>query len=476
MSEGRKLSDSPPTVCVTVERGKTVKREYSFTQSFNIGRGDECDIQIDDNIISRIHVEVDFEEGCWWVRDLNSANGTYVEGKKIESVPLREDLTIELGESGPLISLSIEELELDLTDAQEDPSVTQYVNKYFGELPQPGATEQTMFIRRAFERVQKKTKLKYYTIIAVIAFLLLITGSYAIFQHGKIQRQKQTASELFHKMKEQELRIAQLTEAEKAKHAPTEISQEYNQLVDKLGYRRKKSMEDRLIYRIARIFGECEVNLPKAFAREVKKYIKKWHTDDTFVNAIKRAQDNNYTTLIVRELEQQGLAPQFFYIALQESAFRKEACGPPTRFGYAKGMWQFIPGTARRYDLQVGPLVNFRKPDPEDERHNFRKSTKAAARYIRYIYETDAQASGLLVIASYNWGERRVVELINRMPKNPRDRNFWRLMEEYRNQIPKQTYDYVFRIFSAAVIGENPRHFEYDFDNPLGRIRGSSSR
>ena len=33
--------------------------------------------------------------------------------------------------------------------------------------------------------------------------------------------------------------------------------------------------------------------------------------------------------------------------------------------------------------------------------------------------------------------------------------------------MPTQTYDYVFYIVSAAVIGENPRLFGFPFDNPL---------
>ena len=46
-----------------------------------------------------------------------------------------------------------------------------------------------------------------------------------------------------------------------------------------------------------------------------------------------------------------------------------------------------------------------------DERHDFEKSTLAAVQYLRDIYDTEAQASGLLVMASYNWGERRVIKL-----------------------------------------------------------------
>ena len=63
-----------------------------------------------------------------------------------------------------------------------------------------------------------------------------------------------------------------------------------------------------------------------------------------------------------------------------------------------------------------------------------------------------------------------MVELIRTMPENPRERNFWRILEKYKNQIPKLTYDYVFYIVSASVIGENPRLFGFNFDNPLASV------
>jgi len=103
--------------------------------------------------------------------------------------------------------------------------------------------------------------------------------------------------------------------------------------------------------------------------------------------------------------------------------------------------------------------------DPADERHNFEKSSRAAARYIRDLYQTEAKGSGLLVMACYNWGENRVLDKVMRMPPDPQQRNFWRLLEE--TNIPQETYDYVFYIVSAVVIGENPRLFGFDFDNPL---------
>ena len=60
-----------------------------------------------------------------------------------------------------------------------------------------------------------------------------------------------------------------------------------------------------------------------------------------------------------------------------------------------------------------------------------------------------------------------MIKRIKEMPANPRERNFWKLLERHRNEVPDETYNYVFSIVSAAVIGENPRLFGFPFDNPL---------
>jgi soluble lytic murein transglycosylase-like protein len=221
---------------------------------------------------------------------------------------------------------------------------------------------------------------------------------------------------------------------------------------------------------MARTFGECEINIPDGFVVEVMTYIEKWKSTQRYQRAVQRAKDKKYVATIGQTLATHDLPPQFFYLAMQESNFNVEACGPKTRWGIAKGMWQFIPDTAKRYGLKIGPLAKQRKPDPKDDRHNPRKATQAAARYLRDIYQTDAQASGLLVMASYNWGENRVIRLIRKMAANPKDRNFWNLLINYREKIPKETYDYVFYIFSAAVIGQNPKLFGFDFENPLATV------
>src|SRR5262249_49245693 len=146
--------------------------------------------------------------------------------------------------------------------------------------------------------------------------------------------------------------------------------------------------------RVARIFGECELDIPVGFEAELNKYIDDWRSSGRLSNALHIARANKYNETIPKELVSQGLPPQFFYLALQESNFDPMAIGPLTRFGIAKGMWQFMPNTALAYGLRVGPLVELRQPDSRDERHQTAKATRAAVRYLKDLYGTDAQASG----------------------------------------------------------------------------------
>ena len=87
------------------------------------------------------------------------------------------------------------------------------------------------------------------------------------------------------------------------------------------------------------------------------------------------------------------------------------------------------------------------------------------------------------MIASYNWGEGRVIRGVRQLgkpqsipsdafdgiPETPRERSYWHFLTVHRNRMPAETKDYVMKIFAAAVIGENPRLFGFDFDDPLGR-------
>ncbi|QQS36576.1 MAG: FHA domain-containing protein [Ignavibacteriales bacterium] len=473
-------------VKVKIERGDSAQKEYFFSSTFSIGRSDDCSIKIEHGVVSRVHLEVVFDNQSWWLVDKHSSNGTFINGKKIEKEELKDASTVALGTDGPILHFTFEQSTQPVKEEpvpvqqKDDPSLTRYIKHYFDESgDDSNAGEHTKLMREAFKVVKKKQTTRYKKYLIIVGVIAVLFGAYAIYQQLKENKQKDLAENIFYDMKTLDLEISVLKEKlastgdpeiikalEKFDERRQQLRKNYEQLVADLGIY-NLSEDEKIIVHIARLFGECELTIPKAFIDEVKIYINKWKQSKRLINALTRAKENGYVPVVVSYFAREQLPPQFFFLALQESDFREQIVGPSTRYGYAKGIWQFIPQTAQRYGLKIGPLSHQQVYDPGDERFNFPKATSAAAQYIKYIYNTDAQASGLLVMASYNWGERNIINLIRTMPENPRDRNFWNLLIKYREKIPDETYNYVFYIFSAAVICENPKIFGFDFENPL---------
>ncbi len=464
-------------------------RAFRFVRPFVIGRDQECDVRIDDGRVSRAHATAAFEDGHWVVRDRQSGNGIFVNGQRVESVRVDDSVTLTLGAGGPSLTLSVDTPAAVKVPAPgmggETVLLASYADRYFGALDdsQP-VGGRTLMIRKAFQKVQTKQRRKYVGLVAVAAVLAAAAIGYAYYSHRQLAQQKVLAEELFYQMKTLDVDIANVERLIASSGNTANVDQvkrylerrrqmevNYDRFISGLKlYDHMLSPQEQLVLRVTRSLGECDMAAPPEYLAEVGSYIRRWQSTGRFARSIGRAQSLGYTRRIVEAFEKQNLPPQFFYLALQESDFNEVASGPPTRWGYAKGMWQLIPETAKRYGLTIGPLVAYPRPDPADDRHKWEKATDAAARYIKDIYSTDAQASGLLVMASYNWGEQRVINMIRTLPENPRERNFWKLLDRYRDRIPKETYDYVLSIVSAAVIGENPRLFGFSFDNPLAFV------
>ncbi|MDD3766281.1 MAG: FHA domain-containing protein [Eubacteriales bacterium] len=70
------------------------------TEHIIIGRSEKCDISINDLYMSTRHVQLWFEDGEWYIADLGSTNGTYINGRKMKDEPLILDSgdTIKIGQ------------------------------------------------------------------------------------------------------------------------------------------------------------------------------------------------------------------------------------------------------------------------------------------------------------------------------------------------------------------------------------------
>ncbi len=444
--------------------------ELQFTDSFRVGRSSDNDVVLDDAKVSDHHLEVVFEDGNWWIQDLGSTNGLIVTGKPVDRYPVTAVVRVGLGYDGPSIILTVSgsTRETEVAGFRE----SEFVDRYFGNRPPDAIGAHTAMMRTVIKKEHRKRTKKYKHALIILIIFAVGAAGVVYLQRQQIARQRVAAAELFYAIKSMELEVARLQltaeEAASFRQQRAQLETRYEEFLEQLGvYSDRTPRDEQLIYQVIHRFGEAEVNVPRNFLNEVKRYIDRWKTSGRFARSIARAEESNSLPQMAQAMLATNLPPEFIYLALQESDFDPDAVGPRTRFGYAKGMWQLMPGTARGLGLKIGPLVGQPLPDPQDERHDVEKSTRAAARHLRFIYTTDAQASGLLVMAAYNWGQNNVIPLIRSMPANPRDRNYWRLITTYRDSIPDETYGYVLSIVAAAVIGEDPELFGFEFERLL---------
>ena len=84
------------------------ERYYPLTsEQIIIGRGADCSIRIDDLYMSSQHTRLWFEDGEWYIEDLNSTNGTYVNGKRMKNAMILDNGDkIRIGQIEFLVVLS----------------------------------------------------------------------------------------------------------------------------------------------------------------------------------------------------------------------------------------------------------------------------------------------------------------------------------------------------------------------------------
>ena len=193
-----------------------------------------------------------------------------------------------------------------------------------------------------------------------------------------------------------------------------------------------------------------EFDIPIVINAKVEQFIQHFQTRARKVFTGWLARSERYIPFMRNLLKENGLPEDLVYMALIESGFNPYAYSRSK----AAGPWQFIYLTGKRYGLNSNWWIDERR-DPE-------KSTIAAAKYLKDLY--DMFECWYLAAAGYNAGEGKIA----RAMKRHRTEDFWELTK-YR-YLKRETKDYVPQMIAAALIAKDPEKYGFvgiEYQEPL---------
>ncbi len=83
-TEGPTITPGLSEVVVRAD-GQKPRTVRVMTDALVIGRTPECELAIDDTYVSQQHARVFAKDGAWFVEDLGSTNGTYVNDQRLSA-------------------------------------------------------------------------------------------------------------------------------------------------------------------------------------------------------------------------------------------------------------------------------------------------------------------------------------------------------------------------------------------------------
>ena len=153
------------------------------------------------------------------------------------------------------------------------------------------------------------------------------------------------------------------------------------------------------------------------------------------------ARGSAYFPMIRQVFAEEGIPQDLAYLGVVESGYINQA----KSYARAVGMWQFMPSTGRLFGLKINRWV--------DERRDPVKATRAAARYLRRLYETSGD--WYLALVGYNAGPLTA----QRAQQNLGTANFWDMFRS--PYLRNQTKNYVPELCAAILIAHHPDRYGF---------------
>lgn len=397
---------------------------FEIHDNCTIGREVSNEIVLSSSYVSKYHCKLTRKENIWMLSDLNSTNGTFLNGGKIsQTTALRDNDTVMLGCSDFTYKVKID-------NNAENPEIkTAVINVNNIDIPQKIEKPQTFSERFKLTGNANHDKLLYIlipSIAGIFLLFLIITSIIGYFKQPKTS-EKDTASD---------------NVIVRNEHAAWGTGITQNQQVTLPEKEKIHYIEDFIVEHLMKL-GEKRENITTDMITRIIYYMEYYRQGQTFFDRIEERK--KYAQIIEDELEKAHLPLSYSFIPFVESGYDPEAYNKKSG---ARGMWQFLPATAKEYGLSVNKN--------NDERTDVQKSAKAAARYLSDMCAVFGNDAFLLVTASFNCGDGRLRVALREANSlegdSKRKRSFFYLYD--KKLIPPETRDYVFKVISAALLCE----------------------
>lgn len=437
------------------------------TNRLTLGRTDAADVVIHDNGLSRVHASINREGDRIWIIDEGSTNGTFVNGALVPSTGavLKDGDEIDLGQTTIVVSLK------KTARVTFDPVTgTQPAASSSIRLPIPiiAASAGIVIILFAAIAIAVATRNNNSGQITVRKY----SGN---ANDGDLDPTPTVAPSPAASSETSPIGLPSPTTTDSPDTGPTVPTKRYLAMTPE---EQRKYVADEA-QRVARMIGNRD---GYAFTPEVVSKIKIWV--DAYARRLNSPRPSggcnmrhdlrtllvrahSHAPLVVKSFNEKGLSPQVgLYLAMIES----EYCPCLSSGTGAKGMFQFVGTTARRYGV---PFVTANSRDPApDDRCKVEIMAPIAAQYMKDLISMfgTGPLSVPLAIASYNEGEgglsSNLMRALNaaRNSENP-ERSFWTMVanaDMMSDQFQREAIKYVPHFFGAAIVGENPRVFGVD--------------
>ncbi len=191
-------------------------------------------------------------------------------------------------------------------------------------------------------------------------------------------------------------------------------------------------------------FLDSRFDIPIVLNERVLKFLRYYRTRGRRVMTEGLKRSGKYLGLFRKIFREEGVPLDLIYVAHVESLYKPRALSRAR----AKGIWQFVRGTGRVYGLKQTWWL--------DERSDILKSTAAAARHMRDLY--DQFQDWYLALAAYNSGAGRVGRVLKRYGQM----DYWQMVN--RRLLPRETRNYVPSILASMIIFKNPERYGFHVD------------